>query len=339
MESRTDVNRRNFLRLAGGTVAVGAATLAGAGLAGSAAASTLAPAAATGAAAAGRDRGRVLVPAGHIGIQLYSIRDKVSSLGFRTVFERLADMGYAEVEFAGYTQGQVGAITPGEIRQLLDDNGLRAVGSHRGISDFVNNMERELDIAEILGTEHVGTAQAPTNNRTVAGYLAAAEQFNGFGAAASARGLKFYQHNHDGEFSFATDDPEVRLYDVFYDNTDPRKVFLEMDVYWAFVGQHRYPGFEPVEYVKRNPHRYPLLHLKDGDANPANTGGYDIVEFGAGDLPYTEFLSALAGSGRRHGIWEQDNAGSVAAPGFPVDSFGNAERSYVEIRSLRAKRC
>ena len=138
---------------------------------------------------------------------------------------------------------------------------------------------------------------------------------------------------------FATDDPDVRLYDVFYDNTDPRKVFLEMDVYWAFVGQHRYPGFEPVDYVKRNPHRYPLLHLKDGDANPANTGGYDIVEFGAGDLPYTEFLSALAGSGRRHGIWEQDNAATVAAPGFPVDSFGNAERSYVEIRSLRAERC
>ncbi|MFD6445780.1 sugar phosphate isomerase/epimerase family protein [Promicromonospora sp. NPDC060204] len=338
MESRTDVNRRNFLRLAGGTVAVGAATLAGAGLAGSAAAATLAPAAPA-AAAAGKGGGRVLVPAGHIGIQLYSIRDKVSSLGFRTVFERLADMGYAEVEFAGYTQGQVGAITPQEIRQLLDDNGLKAVGSHRGISDFANNMELELDIAETLGMEHVGTAQAPTSNRTVAGYLAAAEQFNGFGAAARARGLKFYQHNHDGEFGFATDNPDVRLYDVFYDNTDPRKVFLEMDVYWAFVGQHRYPGFEPVDYVKRNPHRYPLLHLKDGDANPANTGGYDIVEFGAGDLPYTEFLSALAGSGQRHGIWEQDNAASVAAPGFPVDSFGNAERSYVEIRSLRARRC
>jgi len=331
MESRTDVNRRNFLRLAGGTVAVGAAALAGAGLAGSASASTLAPT----TAGATTARGRVLVPPGNIGIQLYSIRDKVSSLGFRTVFERLSDMGYAEVEFAGYTQGQVGAITPQEIRQLLDDNGLRAVGSHRGIADFANNMEQELDIAQILGTEHIGTAQAPTNTRTVAGYLAAAEQFNGFGAAASARGLKFYQHNHDGEFSFATDDPEVRLYDVFYDNTDPRSVYLEMDVFWAFVGQHRYPGFEPVDYIKRNPHRYPLLHLKDGDVNPENSAGYDMVEFGAGDLPYKEFLSALAGGGRRHGIWEQDNAAQAPAPGFPADSFGNAERSYVEIRSLR----
>lgn len=333
MESRTDVDRRNFLRLAGGTVAVGAASLAGAALAGSAAASTLAPA--VGAAATTAGKGRVLVPPGQIGIQLYSIRDKVSSLGFRAVFERLSAMGYAEIEFAGYTQNQVGPITPQEIRQLLDDNGLRAVGAHRGISDFANNIEQELDIAEILGMPHVGTANAPTSNRTVAGYLAAAEQFNGFGEAATARGLKFYQHNHDGEFSFATDNPDVRLYDVFYDNTDPAKVYLEMDVYWAFVGQHRYPGFEPVEYVKRNPHRYPLLHLKDGEVNPENSGGYDIVEFGAGDLPYTEFLSALGGAGRRHGIWEQDNASSRPAPGFPVDSFGNAARSYVEIRSLR----
>lgn len=331
MEPRTDVDRRNFLRLAGGTVAVGAATLAGTALAGSAAASTPAPT--TTAAAAGQ--GRVLVPPGQIGIQLYSIRDKVSSLGFRAVFERLSAMGYAEVEFAGYTQNQVGPITPQEIRQLLDDNGLCAVGSHRGIRDFATNMEQELDIAQVLGMEHIGTAQAPTSDRTVAGYLAAAEQFNGFGEAAAARGLKFYQHNHDGEFSFATDDPDVRLYDVFYDNTDPRKVFLEMDVYWAFVGQHRYPGFEPVDYVKRNPHRYPLLHLKDGEVNPESERGYDIVEFGVGDLPYREFLSALGGPGRRHGIWEQDNAGTTPAPGFPVDSFGNAQRSYVEIRSLR----
>jgi sugar phosphate isomerase/epimerase len=331
MESRTDVNRRNFLRLAGGTVAVGAAALAGAGLAGSAAASTLAPTTAGTTAA----QGRVLVPPGNIGIQLYSIRDKVSSLGFRAVFERLSAMGYAEVEFAGYTQGQVGAITPQEIRQLLDDNGLRAVGSHRGIADFANNMEQELDIAQILGAEHIGTAQAPTGIRTVAGYLAAAEQFNGFGAAASARGLKFYQHNHDGEFSFATDDPDVRLYDVFYDNTDPSTVYLEMDVFWAFVGQHRYPGFEPVDYIKRNPHRYPLLHLKDGEVNPENSAGYDMVEFGIGDLPYKEFLSALAGGGQRHGIWEQDNAAQAPAPGFPADSFGNAERSYLEVRSLR----
>lgn len=325
MTSRTDLNRRTFMRLAGSTVAVGAATLAGTSAANAA-----------GASAAPLAGGRRLVAPGKLGIQLFTIRDKVSSLGFRVVFERLAEMGYSEVEFAGYTQNQVGPITPQEIRQLLDDNGLRAVGGHRGIGNFANNMEEELDIAETLGMQHIGTANAPTGNRTIAGYLAAAEQFNGFGAAAAARGLKFYQHNHQHEFAFANDDPSVRLYDVFLENTDPSLVFLEMDVYWAFVGKHIYPGFEPIDYVLANRERYPLFHLKDGRANPQSGNGYDIVEFGAGSIDFQAFLSALGGTGRQHGIWEQDNAASVAEPPHAVDSFGNAERSADAILALRA---
>ncbi|MFE6971967.1 sugar phosphate isomerase/epimerase family protein [Isoptericola sp. NPDC057653] len=322
MSIRSEVDRRTFLRLAGSTVAVGAAVVGGA-----------APALAAGTPPPGRR----LVPPGKLGIQLYSIRDKVSSLGFRTVFERLSALGYAEVEFAGYTQGSVGAITPEEIRVLLDDNGLVAVGSHRGIGDYSRNLEAELDIAQTLGMAHVGTADAPTGNRTVGGYLAAAEQFNGFGAAAAARGLKFYQHNHDGEFGFATDDPSVRLYDVFLENTDPAAVYLEMDVYWAFVGQHRYPGFDPVDYVLAHRSRYPMFHLKDGKANPASGAGYDMVEFGAGDIDYQAFLGALGGSGRQHGIWEQDNAAQVAEPPHALDSLGNAGRSADALLALRAK--
>ncbi|MFI2296845.1 sugar phosphate isomerase/epimerase family protein [Isoptericola sp. NPDC019571] len=324
MTGRPELGRRTFLRLAGSAVAVAAVTVTSVGL-GAAAAS---PALAAGG-------GRRLVPPGKLGIQLYSIWDKVNALGFRAVFERLSTLGYREVEFAGYTQGAVGAITPAEIRTLLDDNGLVAVGSHRGITDFVRNMEAELDIAETLGTGHVGTANAPTSDRTVGGYLDAAEQFNGFGAAAAARGLKFYQHNHQHEFGFATDDPATRLYDVFLENTDPAAVFLEMDVFWAFVGRHLYPGFEPVEYVLAHRDRYPMFHLKDGRVNPQSSNGYDIVEFGVGDLDYQAFLGALNGSGRQHGIWEQDNASTVAEPPFPVDSFGNAERSADAILALR----
>lgn len=328
MTPRSEVNRRSFLRLAGTTVAVGAATLSTASVA------AAAPGAGTGAAAGGG--GARLVPPGKLGIQLYSIRDKVQSLGFRTVFERLAEIGYSEVEFAGYTQG-TGPITIAEIRRLLDDNGLRAVGSHRGIGDFAANLERELDIAEELGMPHVGTANAPSSTRTVAAYQAAAEQFNRFGEAARARGLKFYQHNHDGEFAFATDQPSVRLYDVLLQNTDPESVFLEMDVYWAFVGKHRYPGFEPIDYVLADRKRYPLFHLKDGRANET-AAGYSIVEFGVGDIDYRGFLGALQGVGRQHGIWEQDNAATVAEPPHPADSFGNAERSHDRIAALRARK-
>lgn len=320
------LTRRSLIKaLAASTVAVGI----GAALGPSASAAGLAQAAAP---TSGRNR---LVPVNRIGIQLYSIRDKVSSLGFRAVFEELANIGYSEVEFAGYTQGQVGAITPQEIRQLLDDNGLRAVGGHVGLNALRTDLARQIEIANILGMPHVGTANAPTNVTTVDGYRAAAEEFNAWGAQASAAGLKLYQHNHQGEFAFASDQPEVRLYDVFLENTDPQHVYLEMDVYWAYVGKHLFPGFEPIDYVTANPRRYPLLHLKDGNANEANPNGFDIIEFGAGDIPYQAFLSNLRDRGQRYGIWEQDNAGSTAVPPNPVDSLGNARRSYTSIYGLR----
>lgn len=336
--ARTDwtaMDRRRFFRAVGaGTAAIGAGALALGGAA---------PAQAhTGKPHSGR-HGPRLFPPSKIGIQLWSVRTVVPELGFRRVFEELSDMGYREVEFFTYDQGEAGPITVAEIRQALDDNGLKAVGVHRGLGDWRDNMEAELDDAETLGLTYVGTAAPPTDwggETTVDAWLAAAEEFNGFGEAVAARGMRFYQHNHAGEFAFASDDPDTRLYDVFLENTDPKLVYLQMDIFWAYAGQHQYPGFEPLDYVLDNPRRYPLFHVKDGVGNPDSPDGYDMIEFGAGELPYQEFFSALRRCGNRrfHPIWEQDNAHETAVPPHPIDPLGNAERSYEAMRALRARR-
>ncbi|MEW2547298.1 sugar phosphate isomerase/epimerase [Streptomyces sp. NPDC047002] len=314
-------DRRAFLRAtAGTTVAVAAASFAG----------THAAAAAPAAAPS-----RLGIPKNRISIQLYSVRDKVTSLGFGVVLPALAEMGYNEVEFAGYTQDTAilgRQITPQEIRRILDDNGLRATGSHVGIGNLASGLQRELDTAEILGMPHLGTANAPSGTGTVAAYRAAADDFNEWGRAAAARGIKLYQHNHAGEFGFATDRPAVRLYDVFLRHTDPRYVYLEMDVYWAFVGQYRFPGFEPAAYVRDQPYRYPLFHLKDGVPSPGSGDGYAMVEFGAGTLPYERFVRDIGARDSHIGIYEQDNA--VNTQPNPPGSLGAAERSLGGIRHL-----
>ncbi|MFE4832168.1 sugar phosphate isomerase/epimerase family protein [Streptomyces sp. NPDC056672] len=312
-------DRRDFLRATvGTTVAIAAASVTGA----------------TAATASAATSG-LSIPKDRIGIQLYSIRDKVTALGFGVVLPELARIGYREIEFAGYTQNTsiLGRqITLTEIRELLDDNGLRAVGSHVGIGNLRGNLQGELDAAQTLGMPHLGTANAPSNQNTVAGYLAAAEEFNTWGAAATARGLKLYQHNHAGEFAFATDQPSVRLYDVFLRNTDPRHVYLELDVYWAYVGQHRWPGFDPAAYVRNQPYRYPLFHMKDGDSNPSKADGFDIVEFGAGDLPYEKFIRDIGPRADHIGIWEQDTAPNTQPN--PPGSLGAAERSFTALKGL-----
>ncbi|WP_251840594.1 sugar phosphate isomerase/epimerase family protein [Oceanitalea stevensii] len=322
------MSRRSMLKaLAASSVAVGLG--AAVGTTAGAAVGSIPGAAPSG----GRNR---LVPLNKLGIILYSVRDKLSganSIGFRTLFEELSAIGYSEIEFAGYTQGGAGAITPAEIRQLLDDNGLRAVGAHVNLNP--SNIDAQLDIAETLGMPHLGQGGAVTNNNTVAGWGQAADNWNLMGEKAKARGIKLYAHNHAGEFGFLSDAPDTRRYDFFMDNTNPDWVYLQMDVFWAHVGAHQYPGFRPIDYINANPRRFPLLHLKDGKVNPEVGNGYNYVEFGVGDINFQEFLSATRDRGQRFGLWEQDDASTNPAPGYERDSLGNAARSYEAIAALR----
>ena len=283
-----------------------------------------------------------LVPRNKLGIQLFTVRDAVSRLddpnglrgGFRGVFEVLADYKYKEIEFAGYTQGANGPITVEEIRRLLDRNGLEAVGTHLSLNALRNNLEQEIERAQILGMPFIGTANAPTNDNTVAGYQAAAEEFNRWGEIVRARGLKLYQHNHTIEFSFATDDPSVRLYDVFLAETDPELVFFEMDIYWGHAAANLYPGFDPIDYVAAQPHRYPLFHVKDGAyAPPPDPDGLVFVDVGDGIIDFPRFFSVLPRLNQHHYIVERDDApGGAADPGR---SFRTAERSAMYLLNRR----
>ncbi|MEU8571329.1 sugar phosphate isomerase/epimerase [Streptomyces pathocidini] len=344
-ELAQDLRRRRFLGVAAGA---SAAALLGAAAPNASAAQAGAGAAPAGAAQAAHGRGGPVVPPGTLGIQLYSLRDKVSTLGFAPVFEELRRAGYSEVEFAGYTQGG-GEITLAQLRRLVRDNGLRAVGSHvgyyaddPGAYTFATQLEKVLDDAEALGLKHIGTASGPFRyGSTVDAWKRAAEEFNTYGAAARARGMKFYQHNHAEEFSFATDQPSVRLYDVLLAETDPDLVHLEMDIYWAFCAQHRFSvrpdgvraPFDPIDYVLKAPHRYPLFHVKDGDRDLSTRDGYVMTDVGDGDIDYERFIGGVERVSRRdphHWIAEHDN---------PGDSFRFANRSATHLKSLRTKPC
>ncbi|MFF0739973.1 sugar phosphate isomerase/epimerase family protein [Streptomyces sp. NPDC004111] len=313
---------------------------------------TPATAAATPAAdARGKGRGRPVLPPGRLGIQLYSLRDKVATLGFAKVFAELELYGYDEVEFAGYTQGSAGPITLAQLRALTKDHGLRGIGSHVGYYDdgnpgaytFAQNLTKVLDDAQALGLPHIGTASGPWRyGTTVDGWKRCAEDFNKYGEAARARGMKFYQHNHAEEFSFATDKPNVRLYDVLLAETDPRLVHLEMDIYWAYVAQFRFSRradgtpapFDPLRYVLKQPHRYPLFHVKDGEHDAAQRDGYRMTDVGDGDIDYKRFISAVnrthQGRGGHHWQVEHDQ---------PVDSFAFARKSSAHLHSLRERDC
>ncbi|QCX80122.1 Xylose isomerase-like TIM barrel [Streptomyces sp. YIM 121038] len=349
------LSRRGMLGVAAGATA---AALAGtAAAAGPASAATAGPASAAttpttdAAQPSGKGRGRPVLPPGRLGVQLYSLRDKVSSLGFAAVFAELERYGYDEVEFAGYAQGSAGAITLARLKRLVRDHGLTAIGSHVGYySDgdpnaytFAQNLTKVLDDAEALGLKHIGTASGPFRyGTTVDAWKRAAEDFNTYGEAARARGMKFYQHNHAEEFSFATNKPSVRLYDVLLAETDPDLVYLEMDIYWAHSARFRFGKqvdgtprpFDPIDYVLRRPHRYPLFHVKDGIRDDSTRDGYRMVDVGDGDIDYKKFLSKVTArtqGGRRYHHWQVEHDS-------PSDSFAFARKSSAHLHALR-ERC
>ncbi|WP_069812357.1 sugar phosphate isomerase/epimerase family protein [Streptomyces sp. TP-A0874] len=334
------LRRRAFLGVAAGATA---AALVGAAAGPAAALDT-----ASGAAPGRHRPGGPLLPPGRLGIQLYTLRDQIASIGFGPVFEHLSRYGYDEIEYAGYTQGAGGEITLRQLRRLARDNGLRGIGSHVGYySDdpdaytFAGRLQQVLDDAEELGLRHIGTASAPFRyGDTVDAWKRAAEEFNTYGAAARERGMKFYQHNHTEEFSFASDRPDVRLYDVLLAETDPELVYLEMDIYWAYCGQYRYSvrpdglpaPFEPIDYVLRAPHRYPLFHVKDGEHDETASDGYRMVDVGDGDIDYRSFIGGVERLSRHtehHWLVEHDQ---------PEDPLRTARRSATYLRSLRRRR-
>ena len=87
MRERAKLSRRGFVGAAAGT----------------AAATTLGPWA-PGAGARGRrgHHGERLLPRDLIGVQLFTVRDRVAADGFESVFAKLSSQGYREIEFAGY---------------------------------------------------------------------------------------------------------------------------------------------------------------------------------------------------------------------------------------------
>src|SRR5689334_3167021 len=129
-------DRRTFLK----AVAASGAAFAALGCATGGAASSAAGAPASRAASG--------VPSGlgnRIGVQLYSVRDRMEK-DFTGTLEGVAKIGFKEVEFAGYHNQ-----SPEQVRALLDRLGLRAPSSHIMLADITKDLPGQVKAAKTIG--------------------------------------------------------------------------------------------------------------------------------------------------------------------------------------------
>ncbi|HET7623415.1 MAG TPA: sugar phosphate isomerase/epimerase [Gemmatimonadaceae bacterium] len=292
MTKEVDEGRRAFLRLAGG--ALGALVIAP----GTSALRVL-----DGAGPA--IGGRVRMP-DRIGIQLYTVR-KLMARDVAGTLEKLATIGYKEVEFAGlYGKSAL------EMRGLLDRNRLAAPSSHIGTAEMRGDWERTLADALALGQSYITCAWIDEADRTPYGYRKIAELFNRSGEAARKAGLQLCYHNHDFEFERMDD---TVPYDLLLRDCDPDLVKMEMDIFWLVKG-----GRDPIEYFKWYPGRFPLVHVKDMDA----TG--KMADVGKGIIGFPGIFDHAAQAGIEHCFVEHDE---------PKDPLATARTSYDYLHSLQ----
>lgn len=300
------IDRRDFLAAAGRTVGSAGLALAAAsaGTAGALVRSGRALAAASAPARAGGPGVGRRASLRGFGLQLYTVR-AVLAEDFEAGLCRIGEMGYGEVEFAGYF-----GHSPDEVRRILARAGLDAPAAHVDFGLLGDAWPGTLGAAATVGHRWVVVPWIPAEERTGPDdYRRLADRFNRAGEAARREGLRFAHHNQAYEFAPAHGG-EVPL-EVLLEATDPDLVDFELDVFWALRG-----GADPLAYLRRFPDRFPLVHLKDMDEEGA------MVDVGAGTIDFRRVLDA----GRlSHAFVEHDE---------PADPMHSARAGLAHLRSL-----
>jgi sugar phosphate isomerase/epimerase len=244
-----------------------------------------------------------------IGVQLYTVRHALE-IDFEGTLERLAAIGYQEVEFA-WNRGK----TPTDTRAALRRSGLTAPSAHLSIADFETGWDTTAATAHTLGIEFLILAGVDdAEHASLDDYRRWAERFNQVGRKVRAAGFRFGYHNHAAEF-IPIDGQ--RPYDLLLQGTDPADVAFEMDIYWVLQG-----GGDPLACFARWPGRFPLLHVK------GRAAGGKMVDVGAGSVDWGAIFAERKEAGIRHYFVEHDD---------PADAFASVSASYAYLRALRFK--
>jgi sugar phosphate isomerase/epimerase len=229
-------------------------------------------------------------PVDQIGVQLYTVRDQMEK-DFAGTLERVARIGYREVEFAGYF-----GRSPADVRALLARNKLTAPSTHLDLGLLTGaNAQKTLDDARAIGHEWVTVAWLDAAQRkTLDDWKRIAATFNRVGQQARAAGLRLAYHNHDFEFPLVEGTIPLAL---LLHETDPAYVDYEMDVYWLTKAGH-----DPLAWLDRHPDRFKMLHLKDAGPAPERK----MLDVGAGTIDWRAVLNVGTRQGVRHVFVEHD---------------------------------
>jgi sugar phosphate isomerase/epimerase len=244
-----------------------------------------------------------------VGLQLYTVRDLMKA-DLPGTLRKVAQIGYKEVEFAGYF-----GRSPAQIRALLKQNGLTSPSSHIGLDILEKDSISAFADAKAIGHQWVTVPWIPEERRkTVDDWNRIIDLLNRLGPQAKSAGLRLAYHNHDFEIRPVNG---VRPLDMMLDRTDPSLVDFEMDLYWVVFG-----GGDPMDFFNRHPKRFAMVHVKDSSGPPDNK----IVDVGKGTIDFPSIFAQSDKAGIKHYFVEHDE---------PADPIATIRNSYQYLHALR----
>jgi sugar phosphate isomerase/epimerase len=244
-----------------------------------------------------------------IGVQLYSVRRDLAR-DFEGTLARIADVGYHEVEFAGY-HGK----SASEVRAVLARLGLAAPSSHVSLDVFRREGDAAIAAATEVGHRYLVVPWIDVaERRSLDDYRRIAEELNRIGEKVRAGGMQLAYHNHD--FELAMIEGSVPL-DLLIERTDPNLLVLELDLYWVTKA-----GADPLTYISRHPGRVHLVHVKDSAGAPEHR----MVDVGQGTIDFARIFARREQAGIRHAFVEHDD------PANPLETL---RVSYEHLARLR----
>ncbi|QMU28622.1 sugar phosphate isomerase/epimerase family protein [Adhaeribacter radiodurans] len=228
-----------------------------------------------------------------VGVQLYSVRDEMKANPLDTL-QKVAKMGYKNVEHAGYSNGKFYGYEASEFKKILNDLGLKMPSGHSVLGkqhydadkkDFTDEWKKTVDDSITVGQKYVISPSMDESLREDAdGLMRFLDVFNQCGELCKKAGVKFGYHNHD--FEFTTKLNNKTMFDIIMENTDSKLVAQQLD-----IGNMYGAGGRALDIMKKYPGRFESMHVKDEiKSEKGEMGGYESTILTMGVIPVREIM-------------------------------------------------
>ena len=256
-----------------------------------------------------------------LGVQLYTVRALLEK-DFDGTLAKVAALGFTEVEFAGYFKQ-----TPQQVLESLRRHRLTAPSAHVPYENLTGDAwVRVIDAARTVGHRYLVNAWVDQSIRNQPdAWKRIAETYNRAGEVSKRAGIQFAYHNHHFEFAPRADAGGKLPYDFLLESCDPALVKMELDLCWITAA-----GKDPLDYFRRYPGRFPMVHVKglrkiptDGATVSIESILADMTDVGSGDvIDWKRIFGGSREAGIQHYFVEHD------VPKQPLESL-KASRDYL----------